>query len=92
MSTSETFNRSGFSRFINGGTGRLVRLIAGAGFLVVGYIYRAHPLGIASMVWSFFPISSSVMDWCWISLALGGPLRACHIRPLHASAKGPGAA
>ncbi|MGB7212360.1 MAG: YgaP-like transmembrane domain [Gemmatimonadales bacterium] len=82
MSVSNAFNRTGFSRFINGRTGRSFRLVAGTGFLVVGYIYRSHPLGIASMVWSFFPLSSSVMDWCWISAALGGPLKGCDVRAL----------
>ncbi|HET7024385.1 MAG TPA: YgaP-like transmembrane domain [Gemmatimonadales bacterium] len=82
MSVSHTFNRTKFSRFINGTTGRTFRLVAGTGFLVVGYIYRSHPLGIASMVWSFFPLSSSVMDWCWISAALGGPLKGCDVRAM----------
>ena len=80
MSAHQSFNRSGFSRFINSGAGRVLRLVAGTGFLVVGWIYRDHPLGIASMVWSFFPLSSAVMDWCWISAALGGPLKSCDIR------------
>lgn len=82
MPMSLAFNRSGFSRFINGRAGRIFRLVAGAAFLVVGYVYRSYPLGIASMVWSFFPLSSSVMDWCWISAALGGPLRGCDVRAM----------
>ena len=48
MSTAETFNHSGFSRFINSSGGRAFRLVAGTGFLVVGFLYRHHPLGVVS--------------------------------------------
>jgi hypothetical protein len=36
----ESFNQSGFSKFLNSLAGRIFRLVAGAGFLVAGYIYR----------------------------------------------------
>jgi hypothetical protein len=55
MSMHENFNRSCFSKFINSPAGRIFRLLAGAGFLVVGYIYRGHALGILSMVWVLWP-------------------------------------
>ena len=76
----ESFNRSGFSRFINGGAGRAFRLAAGAAFLVVGWVHRAEPLGKAAMVWSFFPLTAGAFDLCWISAALGGPLSGRKIR------------
>ena len=84
MSLDERFNRSGFSKFINGGAGRAFRLAAGAAFLLVGYAYRTAPLGKAAMVWSFFPLTAGAFDICWISAALGGPLSGRKIRAARA--------
>ena len=36
MSRHEAFNQSGFSKFLNSPAGRIFRLVAGTGFLVVG--------------------------------------------------------
>jgi hypothetical protein len=80
MSTAEAFNRSGFSRFINGPAGRVFRLVAGLGFLVVGYLFRDHPLGVISMLYSILPLSAGAFDICWISAVLGGPLSGSKIR------------
>jgi hypothetical protein len=79
----EAFNRSGFSRFIKSPAGRIFRLAAGAGFLVVGYVYRGHALGVASMVWSVLPLSAGAFDICYISALLGGPLSGAKIRAGH---------
>ena len=76
----ENFNRSGFSRFLNNPAGRIFRLVAGAGFLVVGYVYRGHALGVLSMVWSVFPLSAGAFDICFVSALLGGPLSGAKIR------------
>jgi hypothetical protein len=76
----EVFNRSGLSRFINSPAGRIFRLVAGAGFLVVGYLYRDHPLGVLSMVWSVLPLSAGALDLCYVSALLGGPLSGAKIR------------
>ena len=76
----EAFNRSGFSRFINSPAGRVFRLVAGTVFLVVGYIYRGHALGVLSMVWSVFPLSAGAFDLCFISALLGGPMSGAKIR------------
>lgn len=80
MSAHEAFNRSAFSRFINGPAGRVFRLAAGAAFLGAGYAYRDRPLGLASMAWSVLPLSAGALDLCWISAALGGPLSGAKIR------------
>jgi hypothetical protein len=80
MSAAEAFNRSGFSRFINSPAGRVFRLIAGIGFLVIGYLYRDHTLGVISMLWSVFPMSAGAFDICFISAVLGGPLSGKKIR------------
>ena len=80
MSSAEAFNRSGFSRFINSQAGRIFRLAAGMGFLVVGYLFRHHPLGVISMVYSVLPLSAGAFDICFISAVLGGPLSGAKIR------------
>ena len=79
-SLAVAFNRSGFSRFLNGSAGRIFRLVAGLGFLTVGLVYRDYPLGVLSLVWSFFPLSAAVFDICYISALLGGPLSGKKIR------------
>jgi len=76
----EAFNRSAFSRFINSPAGRIFRLAAGLGFLVVGYVFRSHTLGVVSMVWSIFPLSAGAFDLCFISALLGGPISGAKIR------------
>lgn len=80
MNIHETFNRSGFSQFINSPAGRVFRLLAGVGFLVVGYLYRAHPLGLASMAWGLLPLSAGTFDVCYVSGVLGGPWSGAKIR------------
>jgi hypothetical protein len=80
MSWHESFNQSGFSKFINSPAGRIFRFVAGIGFLVVGYVYRDHALGVLSMVWSVFPLSAGVFDICYVSAVLGGPLSGAKIR------------
>jgi hypothetical protein len=61
MSIAETFNQSRFSRFINSSAGRVFRLVACAGFLVVGYLFRDHLLGMISMAFSVLPLSAGAM-------------------------------
>lgn len=80
MPWHERFNHSGFSRFINSLSGRAFRIAAGLGFLGVGYVFRAHPFGVVSMVWSILPLSAGGLDVCYISAALGGPLSGARIR------------
>jgi len=76
----DVFNRSGFSRFLNSPAGRVFRLAAGTGFLVVGYMNRGHALGVLSMVWGIFPLTAGALDICFISALLGGPLSGAKIR------------
>ena len=82
MSLHESFNHSGFSKFLNSRAGRAFRLVAGAGFLLVGYLYRDHLLGVLSIAWSVFPLSAGAFDICYISAALGGPLSGAKIRSI----------
>jgi hypothetical protein len=76
----EVFNRSFFSRFLNSPAGRVLRIVSGLVFLVVGYLYRAHTLGVLSMVWGVFPLSAGAFDICYISVVLGGPFSGAKIR------------
>jgi hypothetical protein len=78
--SEEVFNRSGFSRFLNSPAGRIFRVVVGIGFLVVGYVYRGHTLGVLSMVWGVLPLSAGALDICYISALLGGPLSGAKIR------------
>ena len=80
MTKSESFNQSGFSKFLNTMAGRILRLVMGIGFLVVGFIYRDHTLGIISMLWGLLPLSAGIFDICYVSAALGGPLSGRKIR------------
>lgn len=82
MSSAEMFNRSWFSRFINSQAGRAFRIIAGIGFLVIGYVFRDQPLGVIAMVFSVFPLSAGIFDLCYISAVLGGPLSGTKIREM----------
>ena len=50
MSWHEAFNQSVFSKFLNRPAGRILRLVASTGFLVVGYAYQNRALGVLSMV------------------------------------------
>lgn len=79
-SLADRFNRTGFSRWVNSGQGRVFRSAAALTFLTVGFIFRDHALGIAAMAWSPVPLSAGLFDLCWISAALGGPLRSAEIR------------
>jgi len=76
----ESFNRSRFSKFINSRGGRIFRLVAGLIFLIVGIIYIDTTLGVISMIWSVVPLSSTGLDLCYISAALGGPVSSKTIR------------
>ncbi|MGD1048843.1 MAG: hypothetical protein ABR899_08855 [Candidatus Krumholzibacteriaceae bacterium] len=79
-SLEEAFNRSGFSRFLNSPAGRIFRVVAGAGFLIVGYVYRNHALGLVSIAWGALALIAGALDVCFASALLGGPLFGVKIR------------
>ena len=80
MSRADRFNATGFSRWVNGPSGRVFRLAAGAAWHTFGLLFSDHWWGVAAMAWSFFPLSAAIFDICWVSAALGGPLRSRIIR------------
>jgi hypothetical protein len=92
MAWHEDFNRSPFSHFINSSAGRVFRLSAGAAFLITGYFFHAHPLGVLSMVWSILPLTAGGFDVCYISAVLGGPLSGRTIRERYKGGQAPQAA
>jgi len=73
MRAHEPFNRSALSRFLNGSGGRFFRLVAGAGFLFVGYVFHYRLLGEASMAWGLLAMTAGAFDVCYISAVLGAP-------------------
>jgi hypothetical protein len=81
----DVFNRSAFSRFMNSPAGRIFRILTGIGFLAFGYAYMDHWLGVVSMVWSILPISAGMLDICYISVILGGPISGKKIRGMQTS-------
>lgn len=80
MSWYEAFNRTALSKFLNSPAGRVFRLAAGIGFLVAGFAWRAHALGVVAMAWGVLPLSAGAFDICWISAMLSGPLHGSQIR------------
>jgi len=86
MKQYEAFNHSGFSKFINSQTGRIFRMVAGAGFILAGYFYRNHTLGVLSMLWGILPLSAGLFDLCFISAFLGGPISGAKIRSQYTQA------
>lgn len=86
MPPADSFNRTKFSKFLNRPQGRIFRLAAGTAFLAAGIIFRQHPLGLASLAWSVFPLSAGGLDICYISAALSGPLSGEEIREQYPSA------
>lgn len=76
----DAFNRSALSRFLNKPAGRVFRVAMGVFFLAVGYVYRGHALGVASLVWGLLPLSAGAFDICYVSAMLGGPFSGAKIR------------
>ncbi|MGE5418827.1 MAG: hypothetical protein ACM3UT_01520 [Chloroflexota bacterium] len=80
MALYESFNQSGFSKFLNSPTGRVIRFASGVGFLLGGCLNRKKASGVISILWGLLPLSAGVFDVCYISGALGGPLSGKEIR------------
>ena len=79
-SLADRFNATRFARWINGGQGRVFRLVAGTAWLIFGLTFIDHWWGVAGLAWSFFPLTAGIFDICWISAAIGGPLSGRSIK------------
>jgi hypothetical protein len=80
MSLARKFNTSAFGRWINSPAGRVFRVAAGCAFAIAGLRRRRTAAGKAALMWSVLPLSAGGLDLCWISGALGGPLRGAGCR------------
>jgi hypothetical protein len=80
MSLAENFGRSGFARFINSPTGRVLRLAVGMGLIGYGFTQRGTQTGLILMVVGFIPLLAGVFDLCLVSGLLGGPFRGSSVR------------
>ncbi|QGN57612.1 hypothetical protein [Nostocoides sp. HKS02] len=78
------FNRSVFGRWIETSAGRRFRVVAGVLWAGVGLALWASPAGKAALAFSVLPLSAGLLDICWVSAALGGPLRGSACRRLAA--------
>ncbi len=74
MSVAESFGRSGFARFINSTTGRVVRVVAGAALIGWGYTRLGSTAGIVLIVIGCVPLLAGIFNLCLISALLGGPI------------------
>ena len=88
MALADRFNHSAFGRFINSPGGRVFRLTAGVGFAVAGMLVGRSAAGVGLALWALAPLSAGAFDVCWVSAALGGPLRGGDIRSGQASPSG----
>jgi hypothetical protein len=73
MSIAESFGRSGFARFINSPAGRAVRMIAGLAMIGGGYTVGGTG-GVVLMIVGLVPLVAGVLNLCFLSALLGGPL------------------
>lgn len=80
MHLATAFNQTAFSQWINEDSGRTFRVVAGMMFLIVGVTFRDEWWGMAMILWGVFPLTAGAFDVCYISAALGGPLKGCDIR------------
>ena len=74
MKLSESFARSGFSRFINSRTGRITRIVVGIAMIIWGYTQLDNISGMIWILVGVIPLSAGLFDLCFISPLLGGPL------------------
>ena len=82
MKIHESFNQSEFAKFINTPEGRILRMVAGFGFIITGYVERDKKAGIISLLWGLLPLSAGLLDLCFVSAVLGGPLSGKKIRQM----------
>ncbi len=80
MSIAESFGRSGFARFINSPSGRILRVVVGILLIVYGYTQLPSGVGIVLIIIGLVPLAAGVFDLCLISALLGGPISGGKVR------------
>ncbi len=81
MRIAESFGRSGFARFINSPSGRVLRVVAGAGLIGWGYMQLGSTTGIVLITVGFVPLIAGLFNLCVISALLGGPISGRRLAP-----------
>lgn len=74
MSVAESFGRSGFARFMSTPTGRIARVVVGAGLIYWGFTQLGSTTGIVLMVVGLVPLIAGLFNLCLVSALLGGPI------------------
>lgn len=71
---------SAVGRFLPTPTGRVIRFVAGLALVVRGLRRRRTVGGVATLLVGLAPLSAGALDLCWLSAAVGGPLRGEDMR------------
>jgi hypothetical protein len=74
MSLAESFARTGFAKFMNCTTGRVVRVLAGMGLIGWGYSMEGGSWGRILIGVGLIPLVAGLFNLCLISAMLGGPI------------------
>ena len=82
MSTSDSFCRSGFARFLNSVAGRITRIVVGLSLIGWGFALREDASGIVLMMAGVVPLLAGAFDLCIISPLLGGPVTGTEVRAI----------
>jgi hypothetical protein len=75
------FAESGFAQFVASPSGRVVRVLAGLALMYLG-VSVGGSRGLVLVLVGVIPVLAGVLDLCFISRLLGGPLRGAEIRGL----------
>ena len=79
MSLAESFGHSGFAKFINTPTGRIVRIIAGLALVAWGYAQLPESAGYIIIIVGVVPLTAGIFNLCLISALLGGTINGSRI-------------
>lgn len=71
----------GFANFMSSGAGRVLRVVAGLAFILIGLILVEGTWGIVLAVVGLVPFLAGIFDVCVIGrLLLGSPFKGAEVR------------
>ncbi len=70
----------GFSKFMSGGLGRGLRIIAGLALIVIGLFSVSGTGGLILAVVGAVPLMAGIFDVCLFAPLFGGPLKGADAR------------
>ena len=73
------FADTSFARFVASPAGRIVRVVAGLLLIYVGWSIGST-MGWVLLVIGLVPLSAGLLDLCFVSALLGGPIQGKQIR------------